>query len=267
MRLENKKALVTGGGRGIGRAIALTFAKEGADVAIAEIDLTSAEKVVTEVRSTGCRSMATRTDVSNRNEIEEMVHAVEREFGRIDILVNNAGINMVSRSEDLSEQNWDKALNINLKAIFLCSQAVCKQMVKQNGGKIINIASIYGLSGYPERAAYCTSKAGVISLTQTLACEWARYGINVNAIAPGLIKTEMVRDLIRRGIFDEKTVAARSPMGRLGEPEEIANAALFLASDESNFVNGHTLVVDGGWSVYGYLQSWLDETGHQKKNL
>lgn len=260
MRLKNKKALVTGGGRGLGRAIALAFAREGADVAIAEIDMASAEKVVTEVKSIGRRSMATKTDISNKKEIQEMVQAVVREFGNIDILVNNAGISMVARSEDLSEQDWDKAFNINLKALFFCSQAVCKEMVKQKGGKIINIASIYGLFGVPERVAYCTSKAGVISLTQTLACEWAKYRINVNAIAPGLIKTEMVKDLIRRGIFDEKAVAARSPAGRLGEPDEIANGALFLASDESNFINGHTLVVDGGWSAYGYLQSWLDET-------
>jgi NAD(P)-dependent dehydrogenase (short-subunit alcohol dehydrogenase family) len=246
--------------------MALAFAREGADVAIAETDMGSAHRVAAELKSTGRRSLATKTDVSNRKEIQEMVQAITGEFGSIDILVNNAGISMIKPSKDLSEQDWDKAFAINLKGVFLCSQAVGKEMIKQRAGKIINIASIYGLFGVPERAAYCTSKAGVISLTQTLACEWAKYNINVNAIAPGLIKTEMVNDAIKTAIFDQKAVAARSPMGRLGEPEEIANAALFLASDESNFITGHTLVVDGGWSVYGYLQSWLDETGHQKKN-
>lgn len=260
MRLENKVALITGGGRGLGRAMALAFAVEGADVVISEIDMTVAKKVVGEVKGKGRRSLAVEADVSAKTEVEAMVTTIVREFGRIDIFVNNAGVSMAAPSEELAEQDWDKALDIDLKGVLLCSQVVGREMIRQKRGNIINIASIYGLFGVPWRAAYCSAKAGVISLTQTLACEWARHNINVNAIAPGFIRTDMVKDFIKRGILDEKGVAGRSPAGRLGEPEEIAHAAVFLASDESSFITGHTLVVDGGWSAYGYLQSWLDET-------
>lgn len=262
MKLKDKVALITGGGRGLGRAIALAFAKEGADIVISEIDMPAAERVSGEVKTLGRHSLAIKADVTNKMEIEEVVKAILniKELGKIDILVNNAGVAMVRPSEELEEADWDKGLNIDLKGVFLYSQVVGKEMSRQKRGNIINIASIYGLFGVPARASYCSAKAGVISLTKVLACEWARYNINVNAIAPGFIRTDMVKDLIKRGIFDEKAVAGRTPAGRLGEPEEIANAAVFLASDESSYITGHTLVIDGGWSVYGYLQSWLDET-------
>ena len=260
MRLKNKVALVTGGGRGLGRAMALAFAKEGANVIINEINIEASERVSGEVKKLGCQSLSIQADIANKTEVVEMVKTILKKFGKIEILVNNAGINMVAPSVELEEDGWDRALNINLKGVFLCSQAVAKEMIKQKRGNIINIASIYGLFGVPERAAYCASKAAVVSLTQTLASEWARYNINVNAIAPGLTRTDMVQDLINRGIFDEKGISGRSPAGRLGEPDDIANAAVFLATDESRYITGHTLVVDGGWSAYGYLQSWLDGT-------
>ena len=244
----------------MGRAMALAFADEGADVAINEIDMALAEKVVSEVIAKERRALAVKADVSIKAEVEAMVTTIVKELGRTDILVNNAGVSMAARSEELEEEDWDKALDVDLKGVLLCSQMVGREMIRQKRGNIINIASIYGLFGVPWRAAYCSAKAGVISLTQTLACEWARHHINVNAIAPGFIRTDMVKDFIQKGIFDEKAIAGRSPAGRLGEPKEIANAAVFLASDESSFITGHTLVVDGGWSVYGYLQSWLDET-------
>jgi len=259
MRLKDEVALVTGGGRGLGRAMALAFAKEGADVVINEIDMPAAEKVVGEVKALGRRSLAIKADVTSKMEVEEMVKTVMKEFGRIDILVNNAGVSMVGPSEELEESRWDKGIDLDLKGVFLCSQVVGKEMIKQKRGNIINIASIAGIVGLPARASYCSAKAGVIELTKVLACEWARYNINVNAIAPGYCRTEMLEDLIKRGLYDEKAVVGRCPAGRLGKPEDIANAAVFLALDESNYVTGHTLVVDGGWSVYGYLQSWLDE--------
>jgi len=253
MELENKVALVTGGGQGIGRAIALAFAREGADVVIGEIDMTSAEKVVAEVKALGCRAMAIKADVSIKNEIEKMVEAVTKEFENIDILVNNAGVSVVAPSEELEESRWDKGIDVDLKGVFLCSQIVGKGMIKRKKGNIINIASIAGIVALPPRATYCSAKAGVIMLTKDLACEWAKYHINVNAIAPGYVKTEMVEDLIRKGQYDEDALAKRAPAGRMGVPEDIANAAVFLAADGSNYITGHTLVVDGGWSAYGYL--------------
>lgn len=253
MELKNKVALVTGGGQGIGRAIALAFAREGADVAIDEIDMTTAEKVVAEVKALGCRAMAVKADVSIKKEIEEMVEAVTKEFGKIDILVNNAGVSVAVPSEELEESRWDKGIDVDLKGVFFCSQIVGRDMIKRKKGNIINIASIAGIGAFPARATYCSAKAGVIMLTKVLACEWAKYHINVNAIAPGYVKTELVEDLIRKGQYDEDALAKRAPAGRMGVPEDIANAAVFLAVDRSNYITGHTLVVDGGWSAYGYL--------------
>lgn len=253
MELENKVALVTGGGQGIGQAIALAFARGGADVVIGEIDMTAAEKVVAEVKALGCRAMAVKADVSIKKEIEEMVEAVTKEFEKIDILVNNAGVSVVAPSEELEESRWDKGINIDLKGVFLCSQIVGRGMIKRKKGNIINIASIAGIVALPARATYCSAKAGVIMLTKVLACEWAKYHINVNAIAPGYVKTELVEDLIRKGQYDEDALVKRAPAGRMGVPEDIANAAVFLAADRSNYITGHTLVVDGGWSAYGYL--------------
>ncbi|MCD6570495.1 MAG: glucose 1-dehydrogenase [Deltaproteobacteria bacterium] len=259
MGLENKVALVTGGGRGIGRAIALAFAKKGADIVINEIDMPAAEKVVAEVKALGCRSIGVKADVSIKKEIEGMVETAIKEFGKIDILVNNAGISIVGPSEELEESRWNKGIGIDLNGVFFCSQVVGREMINRKRGNIINIASIAGIGALPIRATYCTAKGGVIMLTKSLACDWARYNIRVNAIAPGYIKTEMVEDLIKKGQYDEEALARRAPAGRMGLPEDVANAAVFLASDESDYIAGHTLVVDGAWSVYSYLQSWLDE--------
>jgi len=259
MKLENRVAVVTGGGRGLGQAIALAFAEQGASLVIGEIDLPAGEKVVEKIGSLGRRSLAVKADVTNKKEVEEMVRVARQEFGRIDIVVNSAGVTMVCPSEKLEETSWDKALDTDLKGVFLCCQAAAREMIKQKSGNIINIASGAGVVALPERAAYCSAKAGVIMLTKVLACEWAGRGIRVNALAPGYCRTEMTMDLVRRGLYDEKVVARRTPMGRLGSPEEIGKAAVFLASDESSFVTGHTLVVDGGWSAYGYLESWLDQ--------
>ena len=256
MRLRDKVTLITGGGRGLGRAIGLAFAREGADVVISDVDMPAAQKVAGEVKALSRRSLAIKADVSGKKEVEVMINKVILEFGTIDILVNNAGVSLVVASEKLEEEEWDKAIDINLKGVFLCSQTVGKEMIERKAGKIINISSIAGVVGLPERVAYGSAKAGVIMLTKVLACEWARYNINVNAIAPGYIRTDMSEDLIKKGLYG--AVAGRSPMGKFGRPEDIANAAIFLASDESGYITGHTLVVDGGWSAYGYLQSWLD---------
>jgi len=252
-RLLGKVAIVTGAGRGIGRAIALAFAKEGADVVIVDVDLSSAEKVAGEVKSLGPNALALKVDVANKNKVDQMIKTVVNNFGKIDILVNNAGISMVRPSIELSEEDWNRCLAINLTGVFLCCQAAGKVMIKQGEGRIINISSIAGLGALPQRLAYCVSKAGVIMLTKVLSIEWAQYNVNVNAIAPGHTKTEMIRDLIRRGLLDEEKIKQRTPRGRLAEPEEIADAAVFLASDESKHITGCVLPVDGGFSAVGWL--------------
>lgn len=261
MRLEDKVSLVTGASRGIGRGIAIAYAREGSDVVVnCSSSVKVAEEVANEVKALGHRALVIQADVSNRAEVEEMVNKVIKEFGKIDVLVNNAGISVVGASEDLEENRWRRGLDILLTGVFFCSQVVGKEMIKRKSGKIINIASMVGLGGIPERACYCSAKAGVINLTRVLGCEWARYNINVNAIAPGFIKTSLIEDLIAKGLYDEKILAMRAPLGRIGTPEDIADAAVFLASDESSYITGQTIVVDGDWSSYMYLESWLADT-------
>lgn len=260
MRLQDKVSLVTGSSRGIGRAIALAFAREGADVVLnCSTSVTLAEEVAREIKGLGRRAMVIQADVANKVEVDDMVKKVVNEFGGIDILVNNAGMSVVGASEELEESRWKRGIDVMLTGVFFCSQAAGKEMIKQKKGKIINIASINGIGAFPERVSYGSAKAGVIQLTRTLGCEWAKYGVNVNAVAPGYIKTQLVTDLLAKGVYNEKEVANRTPAGRLGECEEVADAVVFLASDESKYIIGQTIVVDGGWTAYGYLESWLKQ--------
>ena len=187
-----------------------------------------------------------------------MVKKVVADFGKIDILVNNAGMSVVGASAELEEERWRKGIDVMLSGVFFCSQAAGNEMIKQGGGKIINIASINGIGAFPERASYGSAKAGVMQLTRTLGCEWAKYNINVNAVAPGYIKTQLVTDLLTKGVLNEKELSNRTPAGRLGECDEVADAVVFLASEESKYIIGQTIVVDGGWSAYMYLESWLE---------
>lgn len=265
MRLKDKVAMVTGASRGIGRAIALAFAGEGADVALnCSTSVKAAEEVASEISRMGRRAVVVQADVANKAEIDEMVKRTMAEFSRIDILVNNAGMSVVGASVELEEECWRRGIDVMLTGVFLCSQAVGKEMIKQKYGKIINIASVNGIGAFPERVAYGSAKAGVMQLTRSLGCEWARYNINVNALAPGYIKTHLVEDLVQKGILDEKEIVNRTPSGRLGECEEVADAAVFLASEESKFIVGQTIVVDGGWSAYMYLESWLEQSGEME---
>ena len=244
LSLEGKIAIVTGGGTGIGRSIALQFAEAGADVVVASRRLSVLEKVAEEIRAMGRRSLAIQTDISKKSDVDKMVQKTMNEFGVIDILVNNAGVVMRSLLET-EEDAWEKILSINLKGCQLCSQAVGRIMVERKRGNIINIASVDGLTAALPDSAYCVSKAGVIMFTRVLAKELASCNIRVNAIAPGLVRTPMSESVWR----DSKTLEeeeAKIPVGRMAEPEEIANAALFLASDLSRYIIGATIVVDGG---------------------
>lgn len=248
--LGGKVAIVTGGGQGIGRAVALSLAHFGALVAVADKNLKGAEKVAGEIRRMGKKSLAVQVDIGDLGQIARMVDEVVKAFGGIDILVNNAGI-LVDRgpAQELTPEDWDKTMAVNLRGLFFCSQAVGKVMIEQGRrGKIINVSSEAAFMVLPKLAAYNTSKGGIISLTRSLAIDWARYGINVNAIAPTFIRTSMTEDFLKDEAW-HKFLTHRIPLGRPGEPEDIAGAVIFLASPASDLVTGHTLLVDGGWTA------------------
>ncbi|WP_137789693.1 3-oxoacyl-[acyl-carrier-protein] reductase [Bacillus sp. E(2018)] len=242
--LSGKSVLVTGASRGIGRAIALYFAKNGAKVAVNYSGSEEkANEVVNEIKENGGTAFAIKADISSSEDVTNMVKTVVDEFGSLDVLVNNAGITRDNLLMRMKEEDWDAVINTNLKGVFLTTKAVTRQMMKQRKGRIINIASIVGVSGNAGQANYVAAKAGVIGLTKTAAKELSSRGITVNAIAPGFIETDMTGKL-EEGI---KTEMLRNiPLARFGQPDDIASAAAFLASDASSYITGQTLHVDGG---------------------
>jgi len=243
--LCEKVAVVTGGGRGIGRATSLRFAQEGANVAVVDVVGELAEHTAGEILHCGGRSLPFRADVAEASEIDKFVEKTLEEWGKIDILVNNAGIGGSRACLVTSEESWDHMISVNLKSVFLVCKRVIPEMVKLGKGKIINIASIFGIGGAPGTAAYSAAKSGVINFTRQLAVDYSRYHININSISPGLIETEMTQHKLTSPESRERLLAF-IPLGRFGAPSEVAAAALFLASEESNFITGHNLVVDGG---------------------
>ncbi|MBO0959147.1 3-oxoacyl-[acyl-carrier-protein] reductase [Neobacillus sp. MM2021_6] len=244
MNLIGKAVLVTGASRGIGREIALELARQGANVAVNfSGSEASANEVVDEIKALGREAFTVKCNVGNTEEVTEMVKAVIEQFGKLDILVNNAGITRDNLLMRMKEQEWDDVLNINLKGVFLCTKAVTRQMMKQRVGRIINIASIVGVSGNPGQANYVAAKAGVIGLTKTTAKELASRNITVNAIAPGFITTDMT-DKLPEDVKAE--MLKQIPLARLGEPKDIAKMTAFLASDDASYITGQTLHIDGG---------------------
>jgi 3-oxoacyl-[acyl-carrier protein] reductase len=244
MNLEGKAALVTGASRGIGREIALELARQGANVAVNfSGSEAKANEVVDEIKTLGREAFAIKCDVSNSEEVAAMVKGTIDNFGKLDILFNNAGITKDNLLIRMKEEEWDDVINIKLKGVFLCTKAVTRQMMKQRVGRIINIASIVGVSGNPGQANYVAAKAGVIGLTKTTAKELASRNITVNAIAPGFITTDMTDKLTE----DVKTEMLKQiPLARLGEPKDIAKMTAFLASDDSSYITGQTLHINGG---------------------
>ncbi|MCM3113970.1 3-oxoacyl-[acyl-carrier-protein] reductase [Neobacillus sp. MER 74] len=244
MNLEGKAALVTGASRGIGREIALELARQGANVAVNfSGSEAKANEVVDEIKALGREAFAVKCNVSNSEEVAEMIKGTIASFGKLDILVNNAGITKDNLLMRMKEEEWDDVININLKGVFLCTKAVTRQMMKQRVGRIINIASIVGVSGNPGQANYVAAKAGVIGLTKTTAKELASRNITVNAIAPGFITTDMT-DKLPEDVKAE--MLKQIPLARLGEPKDIAKITAFLASDDSSYITGQTLHIDGG---------------------
>ena len=245
MRLKKQVAIVTGAGQGIGRAVALTLAREGATVVVNDIDLEKAEKVAEEIKSQGGQALPVQADVSVGDEVNNLVEKTLDSYKRVDILVNNAGVAKMTRFLELTEAEWDRTMNINIKGQFLCSKAVIAHMIKQKRGKIVNIASLAAHIGAPGLAAYGASKGGVVQLTKALAVELGKYNIMVNAVSPGLTLTDLIKSAVKdRPDFIEGI--DRIPLRRAAEPEDIANVVLFLASSESDYITGQVIIVDGG---------------------
>ena len=245
LNLTDKIAIVTGSGRGIGRAIAMKLAENGATVVVNDIDR-AAQAVAEEIQATGKKSLAVIADVTSAEDVTKMVDTAIATYGRVDILVNNAGINRDQLLMRMSEEDWDRVLAVDLKSVFLCTRAVLRPMLKQRQGRIVSIASIVGLVGNPGQANYAAAKAGIIGFSKTVAREVASRGITVNAIAPGFIDTDMTQKLPEN---QRQELMARIPLGCLGSPEDVAGAVAFLASDEARYITGQVLTVDGGMTM------------------
>jgi len=253
MRLEGKVAVVTGSSSGLGRATAVLFAKEGAKVVVnADRNVAGGEETVRMIREAGGEAVFVHGSVSSAVDCKRMVRAAIDTFGRLDILVNNAGIEIRGGVLTLSEEDWDGMLDVDLKGIFMCSREAIPEMIKVGGGSVVNVASVLSFDVVPERAAYVAAKGGVIQLTKSIALDCARYNVRCNALVPGFFLTPMLeQSLTDSGDYEgtKKTLENKSVFGRSGRPEELAYAALFLASDESSFTTGSVLHCDGGWFV------------------
>ncbi len=253
MKLQDKVCVVTGGVQGIGRAIVEEYIANGARPAILDVNGDAATRYAEELGARGVDARGYRCDVSARDEVVAAAGGVERDLGRCEVLVNNAGLALMGPSLEFSEDEWRRSIDVMQTGVFFCSQVFGSQLIR-GGGAIVNIASMNARVAFPMRLAYNAAKAAVVQMTEVLAIEWAEHGVRVNAIGPGVTRTELVDKAIRDGFIDAEKYIARTPMKRLGKPEEIAKAALFLASEEdASFVTGHFLVVDGGWTAFGYV--------------
>ncbi|KRE47513.1 SDR family NAD(P)-dependent oxidoreductase [Paenibacillus sp. Soil724D2] len=250
-QLINKIALVTGAGRGIGRALAIGLAEAGADVALFARTASDIEEVAQEIRAFGRNAYPFTVDVTNREQIEKAVQQIIEQTGRLDILVNNAGMNIRSQALAVTDEEWDTIMQTNLKSAFLCSQIVGRHMQQKEYGRIINIASVAGQVALRTGVVYAATKAAMIQMTKVLALEWGKYGINVNSIGPWYFKTPLTEKILSNPDYLAEIIA-RTPLGRVGELEELVGPAVFLASDAANYVTGQTLFVDGGMTIYGF---------------
>jgi len=245
--LTGKTAIVTGASRGIGEAISKGFARAGADLILVSRNLPALERVAREIEDIGRKAHPMAVDIGNPEEIQRAIGTIMKIFPRIDILVNNAGISpTLKKAEEMDLKDWEEILRVNLTGTFLFCQAVGKVMIQQRRGKIINMVSVGAVVGFPRQIAYCATKGGIHQLTKVLAIEWARHNIQVNAIGPAYLETELTKAMRESKVISENLLQ-RTPMGRFGKPEEIVGAAIYLASDTSSYVTGQTLFVDGGW--------------------
>jgi len=254
MKLQSQVAIVTGASRGLGRAIALELAAAGADVACLATRAENAQATAEAVRAMGRRALAIGCRVEHSKEVDAAFAAVRDAWGPVDILVNNAGISQPTPLLAMTEENWDLHMDVNVKSVFLCAQAAARQMKDaRRGGSIINIGSILGQNAAPQTLGYCTSKAAVDHMTRVLAIELAKYRIRVNCVAPGYVLTDLIDTLIADGKITREAMEKRTPQHRLGTGEEIGKAVVYVASEDAAFMTGHIMVLDGGWTAYGYL--------------
>lgn len=259
MRLEGKVGIVTGGGSGIGRGICIKFAQEGAAVLVADINMEGAGETVRLITEAGGTATAVKTDVTNPESVENMAAAAVEQFGRIDILVNNAGTDIKGSVQDYNPDTWDKLMALNLKGVFLCTQAAAKRMVPQKYGRIVNISSMAGKTGEAFTSPYCTTKFGVIGFTQSIALELGPDNITINAVCPGAVETDLIKSSVagtaklNNRTYEEELYSkfiSQTPLGRVAQPSDVANAVAFLASDEASFITGSTLNVSGGREMH-----------------
>ncbi len=255
--LEGRVCVITGAGRGIGAAIAERFAAAGGRIAVAEFDPDTGAATAERLAAAGTDARAYALDVADEAAVVAVARRVTADFGCVDVLVNNAGIGLLGPSMTFPAADFRRSLDVMVTGVFLCSREFGKAMRAGGGGAIVNISSINGITAFPMRLAYSAAKAAVISMTRVLASEWAPYGIRVNAVAPGNTKTEMVQEAVDQGLIDVDAYLARTPLRRLGEPEEIAETVLFLACDRSSFITGQVIAPDGGWTAFG----WVPWTG------
>lgn len=251
--LDGRIAIVTGGGRGIGLGIARRLGQAGAEVVVAELNPDTGNDAVQQLTSAGHRAWFHKTDVRDPASVQALVDAVTARYGRIDILINNAGLAALGPTETFAIDQWQLQVDVMYTGVFLCTQAVGKVMLEQGRGVILSISSIGGLGAWPLRTAYNSAKAAVISLTENVGCEWARRGVRVVAVAPGVTRTAMLQQMVDEGIATLERYNKRTPMGRVGEVEEIASVVQFLVSDRASYITATTVTVDGGWTAWGNL--------------
>ena len=247
-----KLAVVTGASRGLGKAIAIELAERGAQVACFATREANARAVVADIEGAGGRALAIGCRVENAKDVSEAFARIATGVGAVDILVNNAGVSVPQPTLTMTEENWDLHMDVNAKSIFLCSQAAARQMKEHGGGVIVNIGSILGRNAFPATLGYCTSKAATDHMTRVMAIEWARYGIRVNCVAPGYVRTDLVDNLAEEGKLTIKDLEKRTPQRRLGTGKEIAKAVAYVASEDAAFMTGEVLIIDGGWTAFGY---------------
>ena len=259
MRLKDRVAIVTGGGAGIGRSVCVNMVKEGAKVVVADINQAAAEETASSIKKEGGDAMVIKTDVTQKPDAQAMADVALKTYGKIDILVNNAGTDIKGAITELTERTWDTLMDINLKGVFLCTQAVSHSMIEQRYGRIVNISSMAGKTGEPLTSPYCATKFGVIGFTQSIALELGKHNITVNAVCPGPVDTDLIRQSVAQSAkikgmapedFLQEFFINPTPLGRIAQPVDIARAVIFLASDDAEFITGSTLNVSGGREMH-----------------
>jgi NAD(P)-dependent dehydrogenase (short-subunit alcohol dehydrogenase family) len=251
--LAGRSVLITGAAAGLGLAMAEAFGRQGCRLALTDIDAETLDAAVARLRGSGVQAEGFAGSVADGAAVEAAFAGAEAAFGGLDVAVNNAGISMNKPTLELSEEEWQTALDVNLTGVLRCARAAARRMMPQGSGVILNLASMYGVVAAPERLAYCVTKSGVAMMTKALAIEWAEAGLRVNALAPGYVKTALVERLVETDRLDEARLTRRTPLGRLGTVEEVADLAVFLASDSARYITGQVVGVDGGWTAYGYI--------------